>query len=172
VGGLQFLRPPNRGPLEPERSRSPPHQRGRFSARAEAELAEAARSWEDTFVDDLIAIVGDDEAGRYARMYGSAFTESYKEDFTSATAVEDVRILEALAPGEMHVDYYGGDQPRFKVLRIGPAMSLSRLLPILQRMGVEVLDEYPYEIRRADGQEAWVLDFGLALPGGRTRIPE
>ncbi len=132
----------------------------------EAELAEAARSWEDTFVDDLIAIVGEDEAGRYARMYGSAFTESYKEDFTSATAVEDVRLLEALAPGEMHVDYYGGDQPRFKVLRIGPAMSLSRLLPILQRMGVEVLDEYPYEIRRADGQEAWVLDFGLALPGG------
>ena len=131
----------------------------------EAELAEAARSWEDRFADDLIASVGDDEAARYVRMYGSAFTESYKEDFTSETAVDDVRTIQELAPGQMHVDYYGGDSPRFKVLRIGPAMSLSRLLPILQRMGVEVLDEYPYEIRRADGQEAWVLDFGLAIPG-------
>ncbi len=138
-------------------------------AELEAELAEAARSWEDIFIDDLIAIVGDDEAARYARMYGSAFTESYKEDFAPATAVEDVRLLEALAPGAMHVEFYGGNQPRFKVLRIGSAMSLSRLLPILQRMGVEVLDEYPYEIRRADGQEAWVLDFGLALPAGDIR---
>jgi glutamate dehydrogenase len=135
-------------------------------AALEAELAEAARSWEDKFADDLIAAVGDDEAARYARMYGSAFTESYKEDFSSETAVEDVRMLESLAHGEMHVELYGGDEPRFKVLRIGSAMSLSRLLPILQRMGVEVFDEYPYEIRRADGQEAWVLDFGLALPAG------
>ena len=131
----------------------------------EAELAEAARSWEDKFADDLIASLGDDEAARYVRMYGSAFTESYKEDFSSETAVDDVRTLESLVPGQMHVDFYGSDEPRFKVLRIGSAMSLSRLLPILQRMGVEVLDEYPYEIRRADGQEAWVLDFGLALPG-------
>ena len=77
-----------------------------------------------------------------------------------------MRRLENLTPGEMHVDLYGSETRRFKVLRIGSAMSLSRLLPILQRMGVEVLDEYPYEIRRADGQEAWVLDFGLALPVG------
>lgn len=135
-------------------------------AALEAELAEAARSWEDTFVDDLIEILGDDEAARFARMYSSSFTESYKEDFSSETAVSDVRILEEIEPGQMHVDFYGSDEPRFKVLRIGSAMSLSRLLPILQRMGVEVLDEYPYEIRRADGQEAWVLDFGLALPAG------
>ncbi|MGI9135943.1 MAG: NAD-glutamate dehydrogenase [Candidatus Nanopelagicales bacterium] len=141
-------------------------------AALEAELAQAARSWEDTFVDDLIAILGDDEAARFARMYASAFTESYKEDFTSETAVSDVRILEELEPGQMHVDFYGSDEPRFKVLRIGSAMSLSRLLPILQRMGVEVLDEYPYEIRRADGQEAWVLDFGLALPAGDIAVAE
>jgi glutamate dehydrogenase len=135
-------------------------------AALEAELAEAARSWEDRFADDLVAAVGEDEAARYVRMYGGAFTESYKEDFTSETAVDDVRLLEALEPGELHVDFYGHEDRRFKVLRIGSAMSLSRLLPILQRMGVEVLDEYPYEIRRADGQEAWVLDFGLALPTG------
>ena len=136
----------------------------------EAEIAEAARSWEDTFADRLRAIVGEDAAARYLRLYGTAFTESYKEDFAPETAVSDVQILESLAPGSMHVDFYEGDGSRFKVLRIGPAMSLSRLLPILQRMGVEVLDEYPYEIRRSDGQEAWVLDFGLAVPTGE--IPD
>jgi glutamate dehydrogenase len=132
----------------------------------EAELAAAARSWQDAFTDHLIANFGDDDAARLERLYGSAFTESYKEDFPALAAVQDVRILEGLAPGRMHVGFYGGEHPRFKVLRIGSAMSLSRLLPILQRMGVEVLDEYPYEISRADGQEAWVLDFGLALPSG------
>ena len=35
------------------------------------------------------------------------------------------------------------------------------MLPYLQRMGVEVLDERPYEVDRSDGTRIWLYDFGL-----------
>lgn len=43
-------------------------------------------------------------------------------------------------------------------------MSLSRILPTLQQMGVEVIDEHPYEIKPIRQESAWILDFGLLLP--------
>ncbi len=40
-------------------------------------------------------------------------------------------------------------------------VSLSQVLPALQDMGVEVVDERPYEIDRSGRPSAWVYDFGL-----------
>ena len=50
---------------------------------------------------------------------------------------------------------------RFKIYRVGSEISLSEVLPYLQRMGVEVLDERPYEVDRSDGTRIWLYDFGL-----------
>lgn len=36
--------------------------------------------------------------------------------------------------------------------------------PALQRLGVEVVDERPYELRCADRTHAWIYDFGLRMP--------
>ena len=44
---------------------------------------------------------------------------------------------------------------------------LSQLLPVLQSLGVDVVDERPYEIERGDGRRRWVYDVGLRLPGRR-----
>jgi glutamate dehydrogenase len=33
--------------------------------------------------------------------------------------------------------------------------------PILQGMGVEVIDERPYELTPANGARRWIYDFGL-----------
>ena len=38
------------------------------------------------------------------------------------------------------------------------------MLPVLQRLGVEVTDERPYELRCADRTHAWIYDFGLRMP--------
>lgn len=45
--------------------------------------------------------------------------------------------------------------------RLGEPISLSRILPLLQNMGVEVVDERPYEIRTSDGRRFWIYDLGL-----------
>jgi glutamate dehydrogenase len=37
------------------------------------------------------------------------------------------------------------------------------VLPVLQQLGVDVLDERPSEIVRPDGLRCWTYDFGLSV---------
>ena len=53
------------------------------------------------------------------------------------------------------------------MFRTGDRFSLAQALPIFSQMGIEVLDERPYEIERSDGSVAWIYDFGLRLPAAR-----
>lgn len=39
---------------------------------------------------------------------------------------------------------------------------------MLQQLGVEVVDERPYELRCADRAHAWIYDFGLRMPRGEN----
>jgi len=48
-------------------------------------------------------------------------------------------------------------------------MPLTQVLPILQRLGVDVIDEHPYEINRANRPAARILTFGVILPDGGIR---
>jgi glutamate dehydrogenase len=150
-------------------------------ASLEAAVAEATRSWEDAFGAALVARVGDASASVLLRTYGHAFPDAYRADFAPARGVNDALVIEQLEPGELSLEIYeppSGDRRdlRLKITRVGPAMSLSKVLPILQSMGVDVVDEYPYEIARALHEPAWVLDFGMRLPdgeiGARSTLPE
>ena len=42
----------------------------------------------------------------------------------------------------------------------------SDVLPILHELGVDVVDERPYEITPAGRSSVWIYDFGLLLPDG------
>ena len=43
------------------------------------------------------------------------------------------------------------------------------MLPALQSLGVEVLDERPFEIIRPDGSRCWIYDFGLGVDAATAR---
>ena len=49
----------------------------------------------------------------------------------------------------------------FKLFRLGEQTSLSGILPLLEDMGVEVVDERPHKIEPAGSQSVWIYDFGL-----------
>ncbi|MEO8106462.1 MAG: NAD-glutamate dehydrogenase domain-containing protein, partial [Actinomycetes bacterium] len=133
----------------------------------EARLAQATRTWDDDLADSLLEQLGEGEAVELLKMYGSAFPEAYKEDFPARLAVADIRRMEALEPGgPLGMNLYeppGAEigELRFKIYRLGTEISLSEVLPYLQRMGVEVLDERPYEVDLASGTRVWLYDFGL-----------
>ncbi|WP_236245010.1 NAD-glutamate dehydrogenase [Streptomyces sp. CC210A] len=139
--------------------------------RIEARLAEAARSWVDGFAEALDAEVGEERAAELMRRFGGAFPEGYKADHTPRSAVADVVQLEQLKDGgkDFALSLYEpvGAAPgerRFKIYKTGPQVSLSAVLPVLNRLGVEVVDERPYELRCADRSHAWIYDFGLRMP--------
>jgi glutamate dehydrogenase len=136
-------------------------------AQVEAELVLATRSWDDDFADALRDSCGTGEAARLAAIYADAFPEAYKEDLPATDAVADLHRLEKLtSEGDIDLKLYlpadaaPGDR-RLKLYHVGQPVSLSQVLPALQEMGVEVVDERPYEIDRLGGLEAWVYDFGL-----------
>ncbi|TCC54936.1 NAD-glutamate dehydrogenase [Kribbella pittospori] len=136
----------------------------------EQKVVEATRAWEDDFTAALHAQGGDGAVTQLARRYAGAFPEAYKEDFDARVAVKDVTVLEALPPENglamslySPLDEEWEGERRFKVYRTGSALSLSQVLPHLTHMGVEVIDERPYEIRRGDAT-VYIYDFGLKAP--------
>ncbi len=152
----------------------------------EARLAAVTRWWSDDLRDALVAEVGEDTGLALARRYGDALPASYREANDAAAAVADLRQLAALeADGDAGIATAlyrppgaGADELRLKLYTPGNPVTLTRILPLLEDMGVEVVDERPFEVRPADAPPAWIYDIGLrvtaptgagahvALPGG------
>ncbi|MGV9559936.1 NAD-glutamate dehydrogenase [Streptomyces sp. NPDC003522] len=138
--------------------------------RIEARLVEAARSWEDAFQDALNAELGEERTAELLRRYGNAFPEGYKADHTPRSAVADLVHIERLTEERnFSLSLYepvgaAPEERRFKIYRKGDSVSLSAVLPVLNRLGVEVVDERPHELRCSDRSVAWIYDFGLRLP--------
>ncbi|GAB2653969.1 NAD-glutamate dehydrogenase [Kribbella swartbergensis] len=144
----------------------------------EQKVVEATRAWADDFVAALHSKGGDGAVTQLARKYADAFPEAYKEDFDARVAVNDVTVLESLPPENglgmslyTPMDEEWAGERRFKVFRTGSALSLSQVLPHLTHMGVEVIDERPYEIRLGDST-AYIYDFGLKVPSDVEERPE
>ncbi|HEV7933217.1 MAG TPA: NAD-glutamate dehydrogenase [Actinomadura sp.] len=133
----------------------------------EARLTTAIRSWADDLGEALVEQCGEERSGRLFGRFGDAFPEGYKADFPARTAVSDLNRLDRLtAPGETSINLYrpdnaAPDERRFKIYRLGSPISLSHVLPLLQNMGVEVVDERPYRIAQAGGDPMWIYDLGL-----------
>ncbi|MEU8827398.1 NAD-glutamate dehydrogenase [Streptomyces sp. NPDC048636] len=143
--------------------------------RIENRLIEAARSWADGFTEALISEVGEERGAELLRRYQHAFPEGYKADHSPRGAVADLQHLERLTAAaegsgqDFALSLYepvgaAHAERRFKIYSIGGQVSLSAVLPVLNTLGVEVVDERPYELRCADKTTAWIYDFGLRLP--------
>jgi glutamate dehydrogenase len=135
----------------------------------ERRLAEAARSWRDDFVNAVHTEYGEEEGARLGRLYADAFPEAYKEDFVPRVAAVDLGRLEAVSEEEgLSLSLYepmdaAPGEARLKVFRVGTPLSLSQLLPMLSAMGVEVVDERPYELEGLP-RESYIYDFGMRYP--------
>jgi len=137
----------------------------------EERVAQAVQNWADEFVEAVVDEVGQQDAPRILHAFGEAFPPSYQDEFRAGVAVADALTITRLQPDDLALHLYQvPGQPegryRLKLIRVGPAMSLSRILPTLQALGVDVLDEHPYQVARKGGASAWILDFGLELPAG------
>jgi glutamate dehydrogenase len=133
----------------------------------EAKLAEAARSWSDELHDALLEQQGEEVGNQLFRHYAEAFPAAYREDFPAQGAVYDIQRLEELAGGEpLSMSLYRPlEAPdgalRFKLFWSERPLPLSRVVPMLEAMGLQVIDERPYEVRPPDMAPRWIQDIGL-----------
>ncbi|WP_017570982.1 NAD-glutamate dehydrogenase [Nocardiopsis halotolerans] len=151
----------------------------------EEKVRDAARSWDLDLDDALAEAFGPVRATELKERYASGLTEAYKVDNTPVTAAADICELEKLlsrtAPEKRHgefsaVLYQREDAEagcwRFRLYRIGDPISLSHVLPVLENLGVEVVDEWPYDVTVRDVGRVWVYDFGLGPIPDSDLAPE
>jgi glutamate dehydrogenase len=137
----------------------------------EAEIAQAARTWDDRFEEALRRAGLDPEpAADLQRRYGAAFPPGYRDLFDAEEALADIQVMEAPGADPIKVRAYRTAdetklQFRFKLYREGEAAPLSDVMPILENMGLKGLIEEGIEVERAapDGSRStvWVHDFLL-----------
>ncbi|NYE94901.1 glutamate dehydrogenase [Psychromicrobium silvestre] len=156
------------------------------TADLEARLVTAARSWSEGLIEVLAKVLPVDQASELAGQWAEAFPASYRVDFEVEDAIEDIRRFEeydasylaakqldaeaSCRPG-LHVYVPLGAQEeleedaRIKLYMAHPK-SLSQILPFFHNLGIEVLDERPFEIQTSDKRDFFLYDLGLKYPAG------
>ncbi|MET3808931.1 glutamate dehydrogenase [Arthrobacter sp. UYEF3] len=153
------------------------------SEELEKRLVRAARSWSEGITEVLRAGAdGDGENGakELAGLWAEAFPAGYRVDYEVEDALEDIARFEKYGAAAEHA---GGERPgvhvylpdgagttleedaRVKLYMLEPK-SLSQILPYFHNLGLEVLDERPFEIGTADHRDFFLYDLGLKYPAG------
>jgi len=142
----------------------------------EARLAIASRRWEDDLKDALIDAVGEARGNQLYRQFGAAFAAGYREEFAARAAVPDIEMTAKLTDAEpLGMSLYRPREAapgtlRFKLFHRGAPVTLSDSLPMLEHMGLKVLDEHPYRIAPEGSPPVWMHDLGLLLSVGDTEV--
>ncbi|GAB4175092.1 MAG: NAD-glutamate dehydrogenase [Thalassobaculales bacterium] len=140
-------------------------------AEIEGRLIEAGRGWDDRLRQALVEELGEERGEAAFRAYGNAFPAAYRDQFGAAVAVGDIGRMEALlAEGRLAMELYRRVEDeestlRFKVYNADAAVALSDVLPMLENLGLRVLSEMPYEVRRGD-RSIWIHDFAMLTADG------
>ena len=148
-----------------------------FDVRAlEARLAAASRRWEDDLKGALVDSLGEARGNELYRQFGAAFPAGYREEFAARVAVPDIEMMAGLTDAEpLGMSLYRPLEAapgalRFKLFRRGAPVTLSDSLPMLERMGLKVLDERPYRIAPRDAPQVWMHDLGLLSSSADTEV--
>ncbi len=143
----------------------------------EAQIAEAARTWEDRFDAAVRAGGGPPEdLGETLIRYHQAFPAGYRDRFSPADALADVAVIDQMTEdSEICARAYrseadGPIQFRFKLYRPGKPAPLAEVLPILENMGLKAMAEAGFPIRRAGQAPVWVHDFEIEDPRGADLV--
>jgi glutamate dehydrogenase len=124
-------------------------------------LSEAARTWSDRLIG---AAMDGSISHADAEHYAAAFSGAYKSAITPDDAIDHIGIISELADDSVKLVFT--DRSEDGVARLtwflgGHAASLSQLLPMLQSMGVVVLEERPFTVIRPDELPVWIYQFKI-----------
>lgn len=133
-------------------------------------LTEAARTWGDRLLGAVKT--GSIDQAR-AEHYATAFPEVYKQAITPTEAISDIAIIEELQNDSIKpvLITLDDDTAQLTLYLGGHSASLSDLLPMLQSMGVVVLEERPFTVTRPDDLPVWIYQFKISPHKSIPDIP-
>ncbi|MEE8303607.1 MAG: NAD-glutamate dehydrogenase, partial [Candidatus Tectomicrobia bacterium] len=139
----------------------------------ENDLIDVARDWRDDLSQSLVDQFGETKGLELFHLYGEAFPTAYCERFDVTEAVADIHLFDTgLDTGTVGLNLYRmagapGDKLRFKLYHRDDPLPLSDALPMLENMGLKVIDEIPYLIEpKGSGHQIYIHDFGMVMRSG------
>jgi len=144
----------------------------------EEEVVTIARTWDDRLREMLEAIHGRERGRALAEEWAPRFPEYYKTSTDLSLAAIDVGNFERLgaqaaaAGGASVVVGLQNERSqeetltRLGIYRSGGKIRLSDIMPILEDLGLQVVEEVPTQLLGGDGQ-TYLHDFGVLGPEGK-----
>lgn len=138
----------------------------------EQQVDEITQNWETHLHTALISGFGESQGSKFFREYKDSFPSNYQNDFDARSAISDIEMIQGLnqksviALNFYQPVTYDNDRMKFKVMNLDSIVELSKVVPILENLGLRVLGEQPYRIKAPTGECVWMHDFTLkfALP--------
>ena len=139
----------------------------------EREVVAATRTWDDELRDALVARHGPMQGRVLATEWGARFPRYYKASTTPALAVHDIGCFtrletlgEPFVVGLQNESDERGERTRVGLYKSGGKVELSEAMPMLEDLGLRVIEEVPTRLRGGD-KDTWVQDFGVLGPGDK-----
>ena len=140
-------------------------------AELERRVTRLSRTWEDD-LESHVRRTASEAIRLRMPAYQDAFKAGYRELYDSSEALADVLKLESLdSSDKVAVRVYreaddAQTELRLKIYRVGKPVSLSRVMPVLENLGVYVVQEtgFPVDRRGRNGElvdRAYVHDFEI-----------
>ena len=152
--------------------RRPDHDTTADPGVLERVIDDLSTSWEDRLREALVADIGEAQGREQFERIGAHAPPAYRAAVLPGRATGDVRRIAALLEGGDHMTTAVGhdiDAPdrewRFRIYRRGEPASLSELLPLLDHLGLEALDEQSHTFRSGD-EVVYLYDIGVRVPAG------
>ena len=151
------------------------------AAALQRRLAAAVRSWDEDLNAEATGELGEERARALLDRFEALIPGTYKADVSPAEAVGDLSTMLGLRESEQEFAVRLVEHPErwtLVVYRSGSPITLSEVLPQLQHLGLEVVDEHPYQFTGSSSAGSfWVYEFGLrppavAAPGGLRQVFE
>lgn len=135
----------------------------------ENKIVQIARRWTDELHTALIESFGEEKGVRLYQQYEHAFPSGYTDEYSARVAVADIQRIESLrknADENITLSFFRSMEPsgstlKLKLFNKGDALLLSDLIPVLENLGLKVIDEFPYEIVHPENGCTWIYDFNL-----------
>lgn len=129
----------------------------------EREIAELTRGWTDRLRDRLVAAHGAAEGRRLWDLFHAGFADSYKASVSLGSAVRDIENVDRLADQSFGADLlnpvderFGKPSSHLRIYHRDHRLVLSDTMPILENLGLRVLEQASFGLKRQDA--VWGVD--------------
>ncbi|MEH6446525.1 MAG: NAD-glutamate dehydrogenase [Oceanospirillaceae bacterium] len=133
-------------------------------------VRQASRSWHDELRISLIEKLGEEKGLSLFNKLGVNFPAGYSDMFTPRTGVADMGYMaELTAEAPLSLSFYRqleneGNELNLTLYNFKDPLPLSDVLPVLEHLGLRVIDEHPYQIKSGN-DVVWLHDFNLVYTG-------